>query len=92
MPSILVENLSPFYVMEVLEHAKKLESEGRDIIHFEVGEPDFITPGEICESAIESIKSGETKYTESLGNPELRETIAKTIIKNTDRISRIAML
>ncbi len=82
MPSILVENLSPFYVMEVLEHAKKLESEGRDIIHFEVGEPDFITPGEICESAIESIKSGETKYTESLGIPELRETIAKNYNKN----------
>jgi len=82
MPSILVENLSPFYVMEVLEHAKKLESEGRDIIHFEVGEPDFVTPGEICESAIESIKSGETKYTESLGIPELRETIAKNYNKN----------
>jgi len=81
MPSILVENLSPFYVMEVLEQAKKLESEGRDIIHFEVGEPDFITPGEICESAIESIKSGETKYTESLGIPELRETIAKNYNK-----------
>ena len=81
MPSILVENLSPFYVMEVLEHAKKLESEGRDIIHFEVGEPDFVTPGEICESAIESIKSGETKYTESLGIPELRETIAKNYNK-----------
>ena len=77
MPSTLVENLSPFYVMEVLEHAKKLESEGRDIIHFEVGEPDFITPGEICESAIESIKNGNTKYTESVGIPELRETIAK---------------
>ncbi len=82
MPSILVENLSPFYVMEVLEQAKKLESEGRDIIHFEVGEPDFVTPGEICESAIESIKSGETKYTESLGIPELRETIAKNYNKN----------
>jgi len=81
MPSTLVENLSPFYVMEVLEHAKKLESEGRDIIHFEVGEPDFITPEKICESAIESIKSGDTKYTESLGIPELRETIAKNYNK-----------
>ena len=76
MPSTLVENLSPFYVMEVLEHAKKLENEGRDIVHFEVGEPDFITPGEICETAIESIKSGDTKYTESVGIPELRESIA----------------
>ena len=76
MPSKLVQQLSPFYVMEVLEHAKKLESGGRDIVHFEVGEPDFVTPAEICETAIQSIKSGETKYTESLGIPELRETIA----------------
>ncbi|MGI9534302.1 MAG: pyridoxal phosphate-dependent aminotransferase [Thermodesulfobacteriota bacterium] len=77
MPSKLVEQLSPFYVMEVLEHAKKLESEGRSIVHFEVGEPDFITHEEICDAAIESIKRGETKYTESTGIPELRNTIAK---------------
>ena len=76
MPSKLVENLSPFYVMEVLEHAKKLESEGRDIVHFEVGEPDFGTPAEICESAIESINRGETKYTSSVGIQDLREIIA----------------
>lgn len=76
MPSKLVENLSPFYVMEVLEHAKKLEGEGRDIVHFEVGEPDFITPSEICESAIESIKRGETKYTSSVGTKGLREIVA----------------
>ena len=76
MPSELVEQLSPFYVMEVLERAKKLEAEGRDIVHFEVGEPDFITHDEICEAAIESIKRGETKYTESTGIPELRSAIA----------------
>ena len=77
MPSSLVNELSPFYVMEVLEHAKVLESEGNEIIHFEVGEPDFITPREICDSAIESINRGETKYTESVGIPELRQSIAK---------------
>ena len=76
MPSKLVDQLSPFYVMEVLEHAKKLESEGRDIVHFEVGEPDFATPVEICDAAIQSVKSGETKYTESVGIPGLREKIA----------------
>ncbi len=76
MPSKLVQQLSPFYVMEVLEHAKKLESGGRDIVHFEVGEPDFATPREICEAAIQSVNKGETKYTESLGIPELREKIA----------------
>ena len=78
MPSELVDQLSPFYVMEVLEHAKKLESEGRDIVHFEVGEPDFATPPQICEAAIESIRRGETKYTESVGIPELREKIANS--------------
>ena len=77
MPSKLVEQLSPFYVMEVLEHAKKLEGEGRDIVHFEVGEPDFITHDEICEAAIDSIRRGETKYTESTGIPELKSSIAK---------------
>ncbi len=81
MPSKLVENLSPFYVMEVLEHAKKLESEGRDIVHFEVGEPDFVTPAEICESAIESINKGETKYTSSIGIQNLREIIAHSYNK-----------
>ena len=55
MPSNLVQKLSPFYVMEVLEHAKKLESGGRDIVHFEVGEPDFATPREICEAAIQNL-------------------------------------
>ena len=78
MPSDLVDQLSPFYVMEVLEHAKKLESEGRDIVHFEVGEPDFATPPQICEAAIESIRRGETKYTESVGIPELRQKIANS--------------
>ena len=78
MPSKLVDQLSPFYVMEVLEHAKKLESEGRDIVHFEVGEPDFATPPQICEAAIESIRRGETKYTVSVGIPELRDKIANS--------------
>ena len=82
MPSRLVEELSPFYVMEVLEHAKKLESEGRDVIHFEVGEPDFATPDEICSEAIDSINRGETKYTESVGIPALRESIAENYNDN----------
>lgn len=76
MPSELVKHLSPFYVMEILEHAKKLEREGRDIIHFEVGEPDFVTHDAICKAAIESIKRGETKYTESVGVLDLRKAVA----------------
>ena len=76
MPSQLAQDLSPFYVMEVLERAKHLESAGKDIVHFEVGEPDFETPKEICETAIASLKKGETKYTSSLGLNELRESVA----------------
>lgn len=72
MPSELAEHLSPFYVMEVLERAKRLEREGKDIIHFEVGEPDFPTHKDICSAAVESIRRGETKYTESTGISELR--------------------
>lgn len=75
MPSELAKHLSPFYVMEVLEHAKRLEREGKNIIHFEVGEPDFATHDDICSAAIESIRKGETKYTESVGISELRNAV-----------------
>ncbi len=78
MPSKLAKHLSPFYVMEVLERAKRLEREGKDIIHFEVGEPDFATHDDICSAAIESIKRGETKYTESVGISELRDAIVSS--------------
>lgn len=63
--------------MDVLERAKKLESEGHSVVHFEVGEPDLPTPEPICTAAIEAIESGETKYTHSMGDPELREAIAE---------------
>jgi len=64
-----------FIVMDVLERAKSLEGEGRDIIHLEIGEPDFDTPECIKEAGIKAIKEGKTHYTHSLGIPELREAI-----------------
>ncbi|GBD39978.1 Aspartate aminotransferase [bacterium HR37] len=76
MPSRLVSEISPFYVMEVLERAKEIEAQGGRVIHFEVGEPDLPTPEGVCREAVESIKSGYTKYTHSLGIPELRHAIA----------------
>lgn len=82
MPSRLSDELSPFYVMEVLERAKELESSGEGIIHFEVGEPDFPTPDVISEEAIKSIEEGDTKYTHSLGISELREAISENYNKN----------
>ena len=68
--------IPPFYVMEVLERAQELERSGRNIIHLEVGEPDFVTPPHIIEAANEALKQGATKYTHSLGLLELREAIA----------------
>ena len=77
MISDLVKNIEPFYVMDILERAKELENEGRDIVHFEVGEPDFNTPQEICSAAVQWIEKGYTKYTSSLGIDELRQSVAE---------------
>lgn len=76
MPSKLSEELSPFYVMEVLERAREIESGGDRVIHFEVGEPDFPTPSSVTGEAVRAITEGDTRYTHSLGIPELREAIA----------------
>jgi aspartate/methionine/tyrosine aminotransferase len=71
------EKLPPFHVMEVLERAQELERTGRSIIHLEIGEPDFPTAPHICEAAVAALKAGKTKYTHSLGIPELREAVAE---------------
>ena len=68
--------LPPFYVMEILERARALEDEGREISHLEIGEPDFPTPLPVIEAAIQALKEGKTKYTHSQGIHELREAIA----------------
>jgi aspartate/methionine/tyrosine aminotransferase len=70
------EKISSFIVMDVLEEAKRMEAEGRDIIHLEIGEPDFDTPQPIIESALKAMKGQDTHYTHSLGKIELREEIA----------------
>jgi len=77
MPSKLSEEIAPFFVMDVLERAKEIEAQGKKVIHFEIGEPDLPTPKIICDEAIEAIRVGDTKYTPSLGIPELREAIAE---------------
>ena len=69
-------DIAPFHVVELLTRARQLEAEGRDIIHMEVGEPDFPTPEPIARAAVDAIASGKTLYTQALGLPELREAIA----------------
>ncbi|MBL1321018.1 MAG: pyridoxal phosphate-dependent aminotransferase [Methylophaga sp.] len=70
------QDITPFHVMDILAQAKKLEAQGKDIIHLEVGEPDFNTPQPIIEAGITALKAGKTHYTPALGLPELREAIA----------------
>ncbi len=76
-----MNNLGTETAFEVLAKARKLEAEGKSIIHLEIGEPDFPTPANICEAAIRSIQAGDTHYTPSAGIPEVRTTIANYIKK-----------
>ncbi len=69
--------IPPFIVMEVMEKAAAMERQGEDVIHLEVGEPDFDTPECVKEAAIRAIRDGKTHYTHSLGLLELREAIAE---------------
>jgi aspartate/methionine/tyrosine aminotransferase len=60
----------------VLARARELEREGRDVIHLEIGEPDFDTPAHICDAAADAIRAGQTHYCPSAGLIELREAAA----------------
>jgi len=71
---------------EVLVKARALEAKGRDIVHMEIGEPDFDTPGNIIDAAIQALRQGFTHYGPSAGLPELRETIAD-YVSETRRIN-----
>jgi aspartate/methionine/tyrosine aminotransferase len=71
-----VDAIAPFHVMAILAQAKALEAAGRDIIHLEIGEPDFATPAPIVEAGIAALRAGRTHYTGALGLPALREAIA----------------
>lgn len=72
-----IERMTSFIVMDVLERANELQREGVDVIHLEVGEPDFDMPECIAKAAIEAHKNGITHYTHSLGDPQLREAISE---------------
>lgn len=71
------EEIAPFIVMEVLERARELERQGVDVIHLEVGEPDFDVPLAVKEATRKALDRGLTHYTHSLGDLELREAICR---------------
>ncbi|MCD6485879.1 MAG: pyridoxal phosphate-dependent aminotransferase [Syntrophobacterales bacterium] len=69
--------IPPFIVMDILEKAQAMERSGKDIIHLEVGEPDFDTPECVKEACYRAIRNGKTHYAHSLGLIELREAICE---------------
>ncbi|KKK52701.1 hypothetical protein LCGC14_3102270 [marine sediment metagenome] len=71
-------DISPFIVMEILEKAQAMEARGHKVVHMEIGEPDFQTPEVVKEAAAEALRQDLTKYTHSLGLPELRTAISQS--------------
>jgi aspartate/methionine/tyrosine aminotransferase len=71
-----LQELGTETAFSVLARAKELERAGRDIVHLEIGEPDFDTPAHVTEAAVEALRAGETHYCPAAGLPEFREAIA----------------
>ena len=72
-----VRKIEPFRVMDIVARAAALEADGHDVVHMEVGEPDFPTPGAIVKAGQKALSAGKTKYTTAQGLPELRECISQ---------------
>jgi len=68
---------------ETLAQAKRLEAEGRDVVHLEIGEPDFATPANIAEAAIRALREGATHYTAASGIWAVREATARYVTRRT---------
>lgn len=71
-----VNHVAPFRVMHLLEMAQAREAQGHDVIHLEVGEPDFATPAPIVAAGQQALATGKTRYTPAAGLATLREAIA----------------
>lgn len=72
-----VHEIAPFHVMEVQTAARALEAAGRDVVHLEIGEPDFPTPEPVLAAARAALEGGGIYYTSALGLWELRAAIAR---------------
>ena len=89
--SIRLDDIQPFHVMELLRRARELEAQGRDIIHMEVGEPDFATPQPVIDAATRFLAGGDVHYTPALGlrgaDPlgHLRQRAAQVVLHRVGR-------
>ena len=68
--------IEPFHVMALLARANELQAAGHDVIHLEIGEPDFTTAEPIIQAGQAALTAGKTRYTAARGIPELREAIS----------------
>lgn len=75
-PARRCEQITPFIVMDILEKSHNMEAQGIDVIHMEVGEPDFNVPECVNKAAMDALLENETHYTHSLGDIRLREAIS----------------
>lgn len=71
-----VEQIAPFQVMAILARAKELALQGEDVIHLEIGEPDFVAIESVGQAGIQAIEEGKTGYTSATGLPELKSAIS----------------
>ena len=76
-----MQDIQPFRVMELLSRARQLEAEGHDIVHMEIGEPDFPSPEPVIRAVKSAIADGDVHYTPATGMPALREAIAGFYLK-----------
>ena len=71
-----MQELGTESAFDVLARARALEAQGREVVHLEIGEPDFDTPAHIVEAGIQALRAGQTHYTPAAGLPQLRAAIA----------------
>ncbi len=71
-----MQGIEPFHVMDILARARRMDALGADVVHMEVGEPDFNTPDPVVAAGIQALKEGKTHYTAATGLPVLREAIS----------------
>ncbi len=76
-----IQNVTPSLTLAIEAKAKRLKQEGVDVISFSAGEPDFDTPAQIKQAAIDSLNKGFTKYTPASGTPELRKAISEKLAR-----------
>jgi len=84
MTSKRLQNITESATLRISNLASELKSQGKDIINFSLGEPDFTTPAHIIEAAKASLERGETHYTPSPGIPELRRAISEKLRKENN--------